>query len=730
MSIEQYVLGNVIGKGSYGEVTLARHKKDKKQYVIKKIDLHNASPKERLFAQQEVEILSKLRHPNIVSYKESFQTSDGGLSIVMGYCESGDMYTKLKKQAKIGEYLEETQIVEWFVQIAMALQYMHDRHILHRDLKTQNIFLTKSKIIKLGDLGIARVLDSNLDMATTMIGTPYYMSPELFSNKPYNHKSDVWALGCCVYEMATLKHAFNAKDMNSLVYKILKGKTPAMPKHYTSELQEIIKSMLNYSPNLRPSASRILRHPFIKKHIAIFLEGTKNRRKSRDEKPRKTAPKVSKDSRYSESSVGSKNNAEVIATASKVELDILDVNDNPDECVQNKKVPDILPDRKEREVQKDNSLEHKKTDELKVKHGNNNAGPDLVSCSDPSDSDKHKDLPGNEKSSHVRKVLSEKVQAKARLKKDEILSKKNEKNHRELQIRKKLEEKLPQTPPEERVSRKISDGKWPRRRRQELSKRPLPVCPVPNENNTPKLPPPRFKSDIEEKPSNQEVVRDQCKTPKVSSGVPNLAARRKRRQRQQELESQMSQPALQKRGSESSLSGLSYPSYTPRSHEEIIKEHLQRRSTVDEPDSVDGPQRSNSLQSIDVESGSENDDAETSQEKSNNDVSNLIVTLQATLKMDSKSKHRGSPEDSVDADDTGNDFSPSASGRLKDRIKRLRSECISGLGEAILHEAYRIIDTQTEESVESALVELMGKQKFEDYGGQIWQLKFCEEFKL
>lgn len=192
------------------------------------------------------------------------------------------------------------------------------------------------------------------------------------------------------------------------------------------------------------------------------------RRKSRDEKPRKTAPKVSKDSRYSESSVGSKNNAEVIATASKVELDILDVNDNPDECVQNKKVPDILPDRKEREVQKDNSLEHKKTDELKVKHGNNNAGPDLVSCSDPSDSDKHNDLPGNEKSSHVRKVLSEKVQAKARLKKDEILSKKNEKNHRELQIRKKLEEKLPQTPPEERVSRKISDGKSPRRRRQEV----------------------------------------------------------------------------------------------------------------------------------------------------------------------------------------------------------------------------------------------------------------------
>jgi NIMA (never in mitosis gene a)-related kinase len=100
---------------------------------------------------------------------------------------------------------------------------MHDQSILHRDLKTQNIFLTKNEIVKVGDLGIARVLDSGNDLATTIIGTPYYMSPEIFSNKPYGQKSDIWALGCCVYEMTTLEHAFNAKDMNSLVLKIIRG---------------------------------------------------------------------------------------------------------------------------------------------------------------------------------------------------------------------------------------------------------------------------------------------------------------------------------------------------------------------------------------------------------------------------------------------------------------------------------------------------------------------------
>ena len=92
------------------------------------------------------------------------------------YCEGGDLGRYLSKMTKP---LEEQLLVEWLVQICMALQYLHQRNILHRDLKTQNIFLTGSHIIKLGDLGIARVLDSAQDLATTVIGTPYYMSPEL-----------------------------------------------------------------------------------------------------------------------------------------------------------------------------------------------------------------------------------------------------------------------------------------------------------------------------------------------------------------------------------------------------------------------------------------------------------------------------------------------------------------------------------------------------------------------
>ncbi|XP_075039202.1 serine/threonine-protein kinase Nek4 [Mixophyes fleayi] len=280
--LEAYRVVRLVGKGSYGEVSLATHRAEGKQYVIKKLNLRNAPHRERKAAEQEAQLLSQLKHPNIVAYKESWEGGDGLLYIVMGFCEGGDLYHKLKEQK--GKLLPESQVVEWFVQIAMALQYLHDLHIMHRDLKTQNIFLTKSNIIKVGDLGIARVLESQYDMASTLIGTPYYMSPELFSNKPYNYKSDVWALGCCVYEMATLKHAFNAKDMNSLVYRIIEGKLPPMPKDYCNELGDLIGTMLSRQPEKRPTVRQILRKAYIKEHIALFLQNTKLKQGKRRKK--------------------------------------------------------------------------------------------------------------------------------------------------------------------------------------------------------------------------------------------------------------------------------------------------------------------------------------------------------------------------------------------------------------------------------------------------------------
>ncbi|CAF0892640.1 unnamed protein product [Adineta ricciae] len=285
---DKYKFLNLIGKGSYGEVWLvlplrpsssSSNKSNVKQLVLKRLDLRQQSSDTTQNdidgAEREAKLLSTLKHPNIVAYIESFRSNDGFLNIVMAYCEGGDLYTKLKERKANQQPLPENQIIEWFVQICMALQYIHDKSILHRDLKTQNIFLTKNEIVKVGDLGIARVLDSGNDLATTIIGTPYYMSPEIFSHQPYGQKSDIWALGCCVYEMTTLEHAFNAKDMNALVIKIIRGQTPQTSKKYSDSLTDIIKSMLSKNPVDRPTAKKILQSPFIKKHILQLLEKTK-----------------------------------------------------------------------------------------------------------------------------------------------------------------------------------------------------------------------------------------------------------------------------------------------------------------------------------------------------------------------------------------------------------------------------------------------------------------------
>ncbi|XP_052633394.1 serine/threonine-protein kinase Nek4 isoform X3 [Harpia harpyja] len=260
MPLAAYCFLRAVGKGSYGEVSLVRHQQDSKQYVIKKLNLKNASNRERKAAEQEAQLLSQLKHPNIVTYRESWQGEDGLLYIVMGFCEGGDLYHKLKEQK--GKLLPENQVVEWFVQIAMALQYLHEKHILHRDLKTQNVFLTRTNIIKVGDLGIARVLENQYDMASTLIGTPYYMSPELFSNKPYNYK------------------------------------LPPMPKDYSPQLVEIIRTMLSKKPEERPSVKSILRQPYIKHQISLFLEATKakaarSNRKTVNSKPKDPCSVVS-----------------------------------------------------------------------------------------------------------------------------------------------------------------------------------------------------------------------------------------------------------------------------------------------------------------------------------------------------------------------------------------------------------------------------------------------------
>ena len=139
--------------------------------------------------------------------------------------------------------------MQWFVQLCMSLEYIHKRKILHRDLKSQNVFMTRNNTLKLGDFGISKVLENTNDQALTVQGTPYYMSPEVCQSKPYNYTSDIWSLGCVLYEMITLKPPFQASSMKGLFKRVCSGKIQRIPKTYSLELWTIVKQMLNVNPS-------------------------------------------------------------------------------------------------------------------------------------------------------------------------------------------------------------------------------------------------------------------------------------------------------------------------------------------------------------------------------------------------------------------------------------------------------------------------------------------------
>merc|ERR1740138_151745 len=230
------------------------------------IDISRASKQEKDDALKEAGVLSSLKHPYIVRYRESFN-EDGWLCIVMDYCEGGDLSDRIKKMRQSGKAFSQEQVVRWFTQAILALKYIHDAHILHRDLKSGNFFLSKSGNIKMGDFGIAKVLECTAACAQTQIGTPYYLSPEICQGKPYAWSSDIWSMGFILYEMCARKVPFDAPDLVTLIGKITKGPTPEIPSEYSVGIRMLGKELLDRDPSRRPPAAEVLKRPVVQEVV-------------------------------------------------------------------------------------------------------------------------------------------------------------------------------------------------------------------------------------------------------------------------------------------------------------------------------------------------------------------------------------------------------------------------------------------------------------------------------
>eukprot|EP00192_Tetraselmis_astigmatica_P005145 CAMPEP_0117664870 /NCGR_PEP_ID=MMETSP0804-20121206/9475_1 /TAXON_ID=1074897 /ORGANISM="Tetraselmis astigmatica, Strain CCMP880" /LENGTH=505 /DNA_ID=CAMNT_0005472181 /DNA_START=129 /DNA_END=1646 /DNA_ORIENTATION=+ len=251
-----------LGKGSFGSVYKVKRIADGKVYAVKEMDVKSMSQAEREEAVNEVRLLASAKHPNIVTYNEAFL--DGNkLCIVMEYASEGDFSHIIKKQQMARKPLSETEIWNYFIQIARGIDALHQMKVLHRDIKPGNIMVGEGRVLKIGDLGIAKMLKHT--MAKTQIGTPHYMPPEVWKSRPYAFPSDVWALGCILYEMATFTVPFEARSMSELRYKILRGKFPPISRQYSSDLTGMVGKLLSASPEDRLTLPQILNSDIVRK---------------------------------------------------------------------------------------------------------------------------------------------------------------------------------------------------------------------------------------------------------------------------------------------------------------------------------------------------------------------------------------------------------------------------------------------------------------------------------
>ena len=267
--MESFEILKTIGEGTYSTVYQVRRIVDNQIYALKKVKIENLSKKEKENSLNEVRILASVRSPYIISYKESFiDEIDQTLCIVMEFADDGDLFQKITLYEKTHLYFEEDEAWKLFIQITKGLRDLHEYNILHRDMKSANVFMFKNGKVKLGDLNVSKIAARGL--GCTQTGTPFYASPEVWRDNPYNCKSDIWSLGCVFYEILMLKTPFRSSSMDGLYDKVVEGRYPKISKKYSEKFNNVIKKILVIKADERPSAKDILEFPEMKEKMEEF----------------------------------------------------------------------------------------------------------------------------------------------------------------------------------------------------------------------------------------------------------------------------------------------------------------------------------------------------------------------------------------------------------------------------------------------------------------------------
>lgn len=261
MAFKDFRLIETLGKGSFASVYKVVRKSDNKVYALKRVKLKAMSKREIADALKEIQFLASVRQNNIVGFLEAFlESNDTELCIVMEYCGCGDLSQKVERYKRRRQYIDEDVLWRYLIQCLKALECLHSHGICHRDLKSANTFIADDGSIKIGDMNVSKRLGRG-DMLKTQIGTPYYMAPEIWNNRPYDFKCDMWSLGCMMYELAALRPPFTADSFPALRRVVNSGRFSPMPRKYSENFKRTVGSMLKQSARERPSPSAMLNSP-------------------------------------------------------------------------------------------------------------------------------------------------------------------------------------------------------------------------------------------------------------------------------------------------------------------------------------------------------------------------------------------------------------------------------------------------------------------------------------
>tara|TARA_B100000401_G_scaffold338489_1_gene237005 strand:+ start:915 stop:2210 length:1296 start_codon:yes stop_codon:yes gene_type:complete len=272
--IEQKYYRNIslLGKGTYGTVYLVQDTTTKKFYANKKIKYLARSRYDKTSIVNELRLLACHRCPFIINLHNAY-IKDGYLNFITEYAKKGDLSKMIKKNKVKGTLFNEKTIKKYLFELCIAVEYLHKNNVIHRDIKAANVFISKSNTVKLGDVGIIKVLQPAYKYANTNIGTPYYMSPELYKHQKYNTKTDIWSVGVLLYEMMTLRPPYNAANINDLKYKISNSKWTLSNKYraiYSADLCNLLEHILDNNQNTRYNISEILNHKYLASQYNLY----------------------------------------------------------------------------------------------------------------------------------------------------------------------------------------------------------------------------------------------------------------------------------------------------------------------------------------------------------------------------------------------------------------------------------------------------------------------------